>query len=891
VNGGVTQSGVTLGTFDYIAPEQALDPRAADARSDFYSLGCTFYHAVTGVTPVPEGTAARKLHAHQHEAPLDPRDWNAAVPDALAEALAAMMAKDPARRPQTADDLLLLLKSAQEECVRGGSIAKKQTLSSDAKWALAFLATIAAAVLAMMLSSKWTPNAPAPKPAWMESASPFRGVPESTAMPAAPPADTAMKMILTAADFAAACRTNEPLRLRLQPGTLYDLASLSEGIQFTGPSFTVESETGSGPPPVLRVASTSADERAAGSLSFRGCREVKLQGVAIVLATSNAERAMMASAGALTFEQVESVVIDGCRVQADLDTRDDQVAAVFAHPRTMIAATHTIFNLGAQNTVFAVADGSTISMEECAVTPHRAVVELRTAGSEALTTIHFKNTTVLLDRNGTLVRGTPANSPTATLAACLIAALEPAASFSETGAVPVKWSGTTANGVFQVPPPTDLNARTLARAPWGENDIRKLLESGDVAAAFRMNLNDPRLRLPAATGAVVLGVKALGSPESRIYSGAWPPEKPVVLKPAADERIVWPEVDADDATPRVHATFAEAFAALQVGETLTLAVNGVVNVPPLPEKTLKATIRAAAGFKPLLVPEGAVSTADAPMFRLGEGELNFDGVAIRLTNRQSVVTLASGTSCSFRNCVITIQEKDELPAVVVVIPDTAREMRASAGDGPRVRFEQCLIRGDGRLVWAHSARTFDLAIQQCAIMLDGSAVRQDASSKAVTGDSVKTSIRLNRVTSVLTGPWLELKAGRSGGIVNVDAEECLFAAADARGSSVPFILMDGIDTTTDPSQLLSWSGRGSVYAYHDAAASVEWRGVAAPRQWDWPQWLRYARDEGRHIARVRFAKGSLKTKLVSVIPDDLELATVTMLDAGADVKKLPTPAP
>src|SRR5213593_2572868 len=72
----LTQSGVTLGTFDYISPEQALEPRQADARSDIYSLGCTFYHALTGQPPVPEGTAAKKLQAHQHIDPLDPRAIN-----------------------------------------------------------------------------------------------------------------------------------------------------------------------------------------------------------------------------------------------------------------------------------------------------------------------------------------------------------------------------------------------------------------------------------------------------------------------------------------------------------------------------------------------------------------------------------------------------------------------------------------------------------------------------------------------------------------------------------------------------------------------------------------------------------------------------------------------
>src|SRR5262249_59891207 len=91
---GVPESGMTLGTFDYISPEQARAPRDVDVRSDLYSLGCTLFHMLTGRPPFPEGTVLQKLIQHQEEPPPDVCALNPLVPRDLATILMKLMAKD-----------------------------------------------------------------------------------------------------------------------------------------------------------------------------------------------------------------------------------------------------------------------------------------------------------------------------------------------------------------------------------------------------------------------------------------------------------------------------------------------------------------------------------------------------------------------------------------------------------------------------------------------------------------------------------------------------------------------------------------------------------------------------------------------------------------------------
>jgi serine/threonine protein kinase len=102
----LTQAGVTLGTFDYISPEQALDPRDADVRSDIYSLGCTLYHALTGRPPFSKGSALQKILQHQNDPVPDPRRYAPELPEPVVSILVKMLVKEPKDRYQRPEELV-----------------------------------------------------------------------------------------------------------------------------------------------------------------------------------------------------------------------------------------------------------------------------------------------------------------------------------------------------------------------------------------------------------------------------------------------------------------------------------------------------------------------------------------------------------------------------------------------------------------------------------------------------------------------------------------------------------------------------------------------------------------------------------------------------------------
>jgi serine/threonine protein kinase len=106
VDTSITRAGTTVGTVDYMAPEQARDSKAADARSDLYSLGCTWYFMLTGEPPFPDGSLSQKLRAHAEIPIPDPRPVNPAVTEAVLGVIRRMTEKKPENRYQTPQELL-----------------------------------------------------------------------------------------------------------------------------------------------------------------------------------------------------------------------------------------------------------------------------------------------------------------------------------------------------------------------------------------------------------------------------------------------------------------------------------------------------------------------------------------------------------------------------------------------------------------------------------------------------------------------------------------------------------------------------------------------------------------------------------------------------------------
>ncbi|MFO0944775.1 MAG: serine/threonine-protein kinase [Planctomycetota bacterium] len=121
-----------VGSFDYIAPEQASDSTRADSRSDIYGMGCLFYFLLCGRPPFDHVEETREKIAHHREVYPEPvLKYRSDLPPALAGILARMMAKDPQQRYQVAAEVRDDLEKWTNRLSPGGSLPPPTTFSLE----------------------------------------------------------------------------------------------------------------------------------------------------------------------------------------------------------------------------------------------------------------------------------------------------------------------------------------------------------------------------------------------------------------------------------------------------------------------------------------------------------------------------------------------------------------------------------------------------------------------------------------------------------------------------------------------------------------------------------------------------------------------------------------
>ncbi|MCX5669985.1 MAG: serine/threonine-protein kinase [Planctomycetota bacterium] len=127
----VEELGKAFGTPYYIAPEQVVGSAKIDFRADIYSLGATFYEMLTGRPPFTAPTPQQVMQKHVTSPLIPPDHVNKALSAGVSEVVEVMMAKRPADRYKSTEDLLVDLRT-----VAGGQpprIARERVDRED-KW-------------------------------------------------------------------------------------------------------------------------------------------------------------------------------------------------------------------------------------------------------------------------------------------------------------------------------------------------------------------------------------------------------------------------------------------------------------------------------------------------------------------------------------------------------------------------------------------------------------------------------------------------------------------------------------------------------------------------------------------------------------------------------------
>jgi hypothetical protein len=163
----LTETGLSLGTPQYMSPEQATGDRALDARSDVYSLGAVLYEMLAGEPPVTGPTVQAVIAKLLTERPTRLRVVRDTVPEGVDTAVGKALAKVPSDRYASAGQLAAALD-------RAAAPASPASGRNIVRWAVP-LGVAALAIAAVLILKPGRPAAPAVRPAPVRTQVTFTG--------------------------------------------------------------------------------------------------------------------------------------------------------------------------------------------------------------------------------------------------------------------------------------------------------------------------------------------------------------------------------------------------------------------------------------------------------------------------------------------------------------------------------------------------------------------------------------------------------------------------------------------------------------------------------------------------------------------------------------------
>jgi serine/threonine protein kinase len=738
-DGALTQSGVTLGTFDYISPEQALEPREADVRSDIYSLGCTLYHMLTGQPPVPDGTAARKLHHHQNVDPIDPRQLNPAIPDEVAALLARMMAKNPKDRYQRPEELVSHLIILAQKLGSAGP-GTDSVLFVDAplpgqprtRPLLVVVSAVLALVVLIAMLGPWPSSTPQParepngtrqaQGAGVAQGNRSGGRPHSPASsnpniaPAPPQPQTVSIHPRDAKELAAFLKKKDAVAKVYLTGDLP--LSRETPLVFQGRELTIEPERGLDQPPTLSLRADAAGGDTFWAAITVTSGTVRIRHVRFELDPGAEENIRMAAlaqqGGQLVLEECTFVQNQPSGTGHGWISSVSVTGSVTEKERPTLTLTGCYFARG--QCAISLACPAEVQVRQCAFGPHTdtlfALQSERDWSAGPSASLNLQNCSAFVLGDSVFRLG-DAMSCQLQAQDCVFSSPESemlprglAALIERDGSKAIKWSYRSQHNCYhnlkalwirpsrQGAPEAITDWSDFAahfdvegekplewtRSPWENPMPLQALRNERPDRAFRLNTNLPELRQRDHPSAMTGVERCVWDKTYKEKLSPLEEKKTPEQVAHRDERIVDPSVTA--AKENIFRTLRQALEDTKPGQVILVKYQGLLPVEPvrLENAGLDVTIKPYPGYHPILS-IGQTTEQDAALFRIYDGQLKLDGLEFQLApgsfpfKAQTVVAVMGDGQCTLSDCLVTLNGGKDVPLALATLMDSAGVMR------------------------------------------------------------------------------------------------------------------------------------------------------------------------------------------------------------------------